>query len=1196
MSNQLIQIVDRTTINKTDNITGNLHDDSRPLDLDAVRARLSEQNGQGFWRSLEELADEPEFARYLEREFPRQAPRDMAPIPRRDFLKLMGAALALAGVSGCAFQPREEIVPYVKQPEELTAGIPLFYATAMSMSGYALGLLAESHMGRPTKLEGNPDHPASLGAADVWAQASVLSLWDPDRSQAIRKIGGGASWDDFLGAMRDALEPQAATGGAGIHILTETITSPSMAAQMRAIKARFPNSQWHQYEPVSRDNVREGVRQSFGSGVEVLPRFDAADVILSLDCDFLLEEPGHVRNAREFSTRRRARRSEGTTSMNRLYVAESTPSITGAMADHCVRTKASDIENIARAIAGRLGLTQFSEGAAPRVDAKWLDAVVSDLQKARGRSIVCAGQNQPPVVHVLAHAINDRLGNLNATVRGVASVEAQPTNQTQAIKRLHSEMKAGRVDVLLIVGGNPLYNAPADLDFQSLLDPQKNQRAPLSVHLSHYDDETSAWCTWHIPETHYLESWSDVRALDGTVSIVQPLIQPLYPEARSAHEVLAALTVQPNLSAYETVQSYWMEESSIGPRRMGATGAMQPGRPQASSNRTGGVLPGGAQVNGVQSSGSGALSGGVMTAAQSERFGKDWQKWIHDGIVPDTKAPTRPLTFRGAAVAAVQSTSKAGGMELMFRPDPTVWDGRYANNAWLQELPKPLTKLTWDNAAIVSFSTAQKLGVTNDDLVDLALNGRKIQAAIHILPGHPDDAVTLHLGYGRTRVGKIGNETGFNAYKLRTSDAMWFASGLQVTPAKGRYTLARTAHHNLIDSKTKTVDGLHDRPLVQWATFEEWKKNGRTGVEEETVRGLPVLGEVQEGKIEYPKPGLAEHAPAGEHGAQNGAHANGQTAAHTQAGAPAKPDASHKAESGHSKPKGYNSLYPDARDTVIGDREASYAWGMLIDTTVCIGCNACVIGCQAENNSAVTGKQQVSVGREMHWLRIDTYYKGSVDNPETYFQPVTCMHCEKAPCEPVCPVEATLHSPEGINEMIYNRCIGTRYCSNNCPYKVRRFNYLQYSDQETPQIQLMANPDVTVRARGVMEKCTYCMQRVNNARIQAEKEDRLVRDGEVLTACQQTCPTDAITFGDIKNEKSKVSKLKAELHNYGMLTELNTYPRTTYLAKIVNPNPALPRKREAHGGEEHSSEREAPRGVDKATADTGDSTVEEKSR
>jgi molybdopterin-containing oxidoreductase family iron-sulfur binding subunit len=1141
MSNQLIQIVDRTA---GQNEATELAPETKPLDLATVRAKLAERNGQGYWRSLEELADDPDFSRFLEREFPRQAPRDMAPLPRRDFLKLMGAALALAGVSGCAFQPQEEIVPYVREPEELTPGIPLFYSTAYTRGGYAMGVLAESYMGRPIKIEGNPDHPSSLGATDAFAQAEVLSLYDPDRSQTLRKLGSTATWNDFVGTMRNALDAQGARRGAGLHILTETITSPTMADQMSRIKALFPAMTWHQYEPISRDTVREGNRLAFGSGVETLPNFAAADVILSLDSNFLLEEPGSVRYAREFANKRRVRR--GTTNMNRLYTVESSPTITGAMADHCWRVKASQVENMARAIAAQLGVAGVTGGTLSGDAQKWVATLVQDLQANRGRSLVVAGQHQTTAVHVLAHAINNALGNIGKTVIGIAPVEAQPQAQVQSLRNLHSALKAGQVDILMILGGNPLYNAPADLDFQSLLDPDKNvgpdktPRTPLSVHLSQYDDETSEWCTWHIPQTHFLESWSDARGHDGTVSIVQPLIQPLYPDTRSAHEVLSALTptADASLSTRDLVQSYW--------------------------RRT-----------------------------RPANFDKQWQVWLHEGIVPGTAAAPRPLSLRAAALTGLPApAANAGGMEIMFRPDPTIWDGRYANNAWLQELPKPLTKITWDNAALMSIGTAERLKVTDDDLVNLKVNGRTIQAAVYIQPGHPDEAVTLHLGYGRWRAGKLGTSSepdlyqatsqnsgdmkgtatgvGFNAYALRTSENLWFAQGLEVTSANERYRLARTAHHNLIETRKnpqgqkvgdeKVVDGIHNRPLVQTATFAQFKENP-SFVHIETQKALPVIGEIQQGNINFHKE-EAGHGEGGSHGnaAGHDAGAGGVAAGNTHGNAapPGKDAHGDKPAAAHgAKAQGYPSLYPDSRDTVLNDEEVPYAWAMAIDTSLCIGCNACVIACQAENNSATTGKHQVMMGRDLHWLRIDTYYYGDVDNPETYFAPVLCMHCEKAPCEPVCPVEATLHSPEGLNEMVYNRCIGTRYCSNNCPYKVRRFNYLQYSQQNTPQFQLMANPDVTVRSRGVMEKCTYCVQRIAEARIQAEKENRLVADGDVLTACQQACPTRVITFGDIKNPNSAVSLEKKQPHNYGMLTELNTYPRTTYLAKVTNPNPAL---------------------------------------
>jgi len=1020
------------------------------LDLEAVRARLKGKQGQQYWRSLEELSDTEEFQELLEREFPRQAPRDWEPLSRRDFLKLMGAGLALAGLSGCAYQPAEKIVPYVKQPEDLVPGKPLYFATAATLGGYAMGVLAESHMGRPTKLEGNPDHPASLGATDVFTQASLLTLYDPDRSQSVRKMGNISTWDIFLGEMVGEMQKHRANRGAGLRVLTEAVTSPTLAAQFAALKTAFPESRWHSYEPVNRDNVHAGAQLAFGADVQPLYHFERAEVILSLDADFLLEEPNRVRYARDFISGRRVR--EGKTEMNRLYAVESTPTITGAMADHRLPMRASDIEGFARALAQQLGVTGVT-GSTP-ADAKWLTALAKDLTSHGGASLVVAGMEQPPIVHAIAHAINEKLGGAGKTVVYTGRVQASAADQAASLRNLVADMNAGRVETLIILGANPVYNTPSDIKFAAALN-----RVPLRIHQGMYEDETSVQCQWHIPEAHYLEAWSDARAYDGTVSVVQPLIQPLY-DSHSSHEMMAVLLGQSDSPGYDVVRSYWQE-------RLGVSG---------------------------------------------EAFEKQWRKIIHDGIVANTDARPVTVAVKSGFAGAVTPSAAATSMEIIFRPDPSIWDGRFANNGWLQELPRPLTKLTWDNAAIISPASATSNKLASGDMVELTYRGKKAQAPVWVMPGHADNSVTIHLGYGRTRGGQLGTGTGrCNAYSLRPADAPWFGTGVELRKTGEIYTLAGTQHHHLIDAKTpgkgtSAVDTTFNRDIIRSGAIGEFQKNPHF---------------LEEGHHEGERASMQPPEWPSDT-AQRGMEASGR--AHGTV------------------------------DQAQGELIAPNQWGMVIDINACIGCNACTVACQAENNIPTVGKDQVARGREMHWIRIDTYYRGELDNPEAYFQPLACMHCEKAPCEPVCPVEATSHSAEGINEMTYNRCIGTRYCSNNCPYKVRRFNFLQYTDQKSPVIQLMKNPDVTVRSRGVMEKCTYCVQRVNNARIEAEKEDRPIRDGEVVTACQQVCPTEAIVFGNIRDSKSKVADARSQPHHYGLLKELNTEPRTTYLARLRNPN------------------------------------------
>jgi molybdopterin-containing oxidoreductase family iron-sulfur binding subunit len=1126
----------------------------QPLDLEVVREKLAQSNGSEYWRSLEELAETPGFHEMLQKEFPGQAPASWSALGRRDFMKLMGAALALAGLTGCARQPQEKIIPFVQSPENMVLGKPQFFATAYPLRGYAMGVLAESNSGRPTKIEGNPDHPVTRGATDVWMQASVLELWDPDRSQNVMNEGRISTWENFTGAMQTVRQNLAANRGAGFHILTGRTTSPTLAAQIADLRRRLPEATLHVWESAGTENIREGSRIAFGRELDPVYNFTDAEIVVTLDHDFILEDPNHLTYSREFINGRRVRATNG--SMNRLYAVESSHTVTGAKADHRLPLRASRIEAFTRALAGALGvpgmsavLPQSNEG----VDAeKYMAAMVSDLQGARGRSLVVAGMNQPPVVHAIAHAINNALGNIGATVSFRAPIDILPTNSagTTPLRSLATALKAKNVKTLLVIDANPVYDAPADLDFAKAV-----ENVPTRIHLGNYYDETGQWSQWHIPMAHYLESWSDARAYDGTVSLIQPLIAPLY-QSRTAHELISVFQGGFQ-SSYEIVKSYWRTQ------------------PQA---RT---APGG-------------------------DFEKFWQTALHDGIVANTRVTASSVRPNISAVPAASATAEQG-IEIMFRPDPTVWDGRYANNGWLQELPKPLTKLTWENTAQLSPATAQRLGVTNEDIVTIKYDGRQVNAPVWVVAGHADDAVTLHLGYGRELGGQIAKGTGFNAGALRTSTAPWFGQGAEITKTGDRTLLACTQpHHN-----------LHGRNHVRESSLDNFKQNPtfvndyesefHVGPHAEHGGAHDPAGDHGPGSEDASnhedaagaKPGrnLSHNggAPAGAHGGKEDTHADfaGNSPA-TGKGkeaprykdyikqdniSPMHTEAVGRPPVAGYKPGEYERNKQSDGSTVTGEpsnpshptlyqqwKYEGYAWGMAIDLTACVGCNACVIGCQSENNIATVGKDEVLRGREMHWIRIDTYYRGPIENPEATFQPMTCQHCENAPCEPVCPVEATSHSAEGINEMTYNRCIGTRYCSNNCPYKVRRFNFLQYSEQDTPQIMLMHNPEVTVRARGVMEKCTYCVQRVNLARIEVEKENtnlaanqpkRRLQDGDVVTACQQACPTDAIIFGDLNDPNSRVSKLKKNPLNYGVLTELNTQPRTTYLAKLQNPNTAL---------------------------------------
>ncbi len=993
--------------------------ENKTLNFTEFRARVGDLRGKEYWRSLEELARSDVFDDFMHQEFPQQAIALDKGVHRRDFMKLMGASVAMAGLAACR-APHETIVPYVNQPESLIPGKPLYFASAMPLGGVATGVLVESHMNRPTKIEGNPLHPTSLGASDLYMQAAILGLYDPDRSQVVRKLGETSTWGDFIGALQP-LVTAARTNGAGLRILSGATTSPTFGAQMEKLLAQFPGMKWHQWDAVNRDNAREGARMAFGSYVNTHYDFTKANVVVSLGSDFLGEGAGHLRYARDFMSRRKIR--NGVKAMNRLYVAEGGMTNTGSVADHRIAVKPSQIEVIAREI-----LAGNSANAV-------VQRVISDLHANAGASVVIAGDDQPAAVHAIAHAINTQLGNIGATVLVTDPIEVMPVNQTASLTELVRDMNAGRVQALIILGGNPVFDAPADLQFAKAL-----ERVPFRAHHSLYYDETGLRCHWHIPDTHFLETWGDARGHDGTISIIQPLIAPLY-NGRSAHEVLGALIGGLDQTPYQTVRNYW----------------------------------------------------------QTKGANEDtWRRWLHDGVLPNSALPTRAAAASGAIPPATSNQQPATGIELEIRHDPTLYDGRFANNSWLQELPKPQTKITWDNVLIIGAKTAEKLQYGIDERSDLenaketrfaelSYRGAKLRLPVWVVAGHAEDVATVYFGYGRRAGGVVATEKGrgFDTYGLRTTAALHGGPGATIAiDHSEKYKIACVQEHQAIDPKI-----VGERGIIRSATFEGYLAN--------------------------PKYTVDPH-----HGSDVAGH-------------------------------GDESMYPN------WDYSKNHAWAMVIDTTVCTGCNGCVIACQAENNIPTVGKEEVTREREMHWLRVDRYYRGDAENPEVFHQPVPCMQCENAPCEPVCPVGATSHSDDGLNDMTYNRCVGTRYCSNNCPYKVRRFNFFHYADYDTPALKPMRNPDVTVRTRGVMEKCTYCVQRVNAAKIEAEKQNRRVRDGEVVTACQQACPTEAIVFGDMNDPKSAVAQLKAQHHHYALLEELQTRPRTTYLGNVRNPHPEL---------------------------------------
>jgi molybdopterin-containing oxidoreductase family iron-sulfur binding subunit len=917
-------------------------------------------------------------------------------IDRRRFLQLMSASLALAN-SACARRPLEPIVPYANEPEGMLTGQPEFYATALTQGGYAHGVLVENNMGRPTKIEGNPAHPASLGATSAIEQGRILELWDPERSHSVLHRGEIATWDSLTTMLVD--ERSRLRGGEGLRVLSRAVSSPTMIAQWRSLQSRYPAARLHQYEPVNRDNVHEGARRAFGRSLEPIYHFDRARVVVSLEADFLGTLPGHVRYARDFMRTRRP--EEVAHRMSRLYVTECMPSLTGATADHRLPMRSGDVGALARQLAAGIS------GAASSASTPWLRAATADLLAHRGDSLVLAGEGQPPEVHALAHQMNRALGNLGRTVNFIASPIDADERNSDSLRDLVNDMKAGRVQLLVILGGNPVYDAPVDLEFAAAL-----ARVPNTIHWGLYVDETAQRCSWHVPAAHELESWSDARAFDGTVTIQQPLIAPLY-GGRSAHQLIAALGGDLASTDHNIVRATW-------------------------SQRFG------------------------------DQFEQRWHESLRTGLVADSTTPFEDVSRTDQVSVSPAPAAADNSIELVFRPDSTLWDGRYANNAWLQELPKALTQLTWDNAALMSPALAAQLGVANEDVIEISIRGRRLEVPVWVVPGHATRAITVHLGSGRAHAGAVGSNRGFNAYALRETSAPWFDRELAIRKVGRRYSLATVQQHH--------------------------RMMGR-----DIVRSAPLATYLQQPDFARKK---ADREPA-------------------------------------------ESLYPRFRYD-------GYAWGMSIDLTTCIGCNACTIACQAENNIPTVGKEEVRNGREMHWIRVDHYQEGEARAPRTHFQPVPCMQCEQAPCEVVCPVEASVHDAEGINVQVYNRCVGTRFCSNNCPYKVRRFNFLSYA-KDDPSLNAQRNPEVTVRMRGVMEKCNYCLQRVVRGRITADRENRTLRDGDVVTACQAVCPTQAIVFGNLNDEHSQVRATKASPRNYALLGELNTRPRTTYLAKVINP-------------------------------------------
>lgn len=959
--------------------------------------QIGQKTGREFWQSLEELSKSDAFTDAARDEFMAGA-SDASTLDRREFLRLMSASLALAGMQACQQKAAEKIVPYVKEPERIVPGKPLYFATSMTLGGYATGFLATSFMGRPTKLDGNTLHPASQGASDSLMQAAILNLYDPDRSQGVMHMGRVSTWEAFAGAMRGYLEAHAAAAGAGLRVLSEAISSPTLLDLRARFLKKFPRATWVIYEPLHRDALYEGTRLAFNTALEPLYDLKNAGVVVAVGGDLFSDGPARLKHIHDFAVRRRV--FEKDTRLNRVYAVEATPTLLGARADHRTPLHPHDFGIFLQALAARVGVAGFSKNPPPGVPADLLDQMAADLLRARGSSLVVVGETQDPALQALAHKINDHLGNIGKTVSFIDPVLVDATEQTQAIQTLMQDLEQGKVETLVMLGGNPVYNAPNDLRFA-----QAMQKAKQRIHLGAYEDETSALCQWHVGESHFLETWGDGRAFDGTLSLQQPLIDPLY-ATKSALE-FTALMLGENAPSYDLIRRYWQSEwKGVG-------------------------------------------------------FESTWRRAVHDGVVVGTAFKLKSPAARTPALLA----AKDKALVVEFSADPFIYDGRFANNGWLQETPRPLTKITWDNVALISPETAKRLGLSSGEQVDLQTDVGNVRAPIWIMPGQADDVITVALGFGRKQAGRVAENVGFNAYVLRGLLTAWTAP-VKIQKAGG--------HHAI--STTQSQHSMAGRDVVRTASLAEFRRNPEFA------------------KNENPK----------------------------------------------------ESLYPPQ----VWDGPS---WGMVLDLNSCVGCNACMTACQAENNIPVVGKKEVSRGRSMHWIRVDRYFEGDPRDPEIHFEPVTCMHCENAPCEPVCPAGATLHSKDGLNEMVYNRCVGTRYCLNNCPYKVRRFNFLEYSDLKTESLKPMRNPNVTVRERGVMEKCTYCVQRISAARITAKKENREIRDGEITTACQSACPAQAIVFGNINDPNSKISKLRALPLHYGLLVELNTRPHTTYLAKITNP-------------------------------------------
>lgn len=1012
-------------------------------------------NGKGknssYWKSLNELAKNEEYKKFVDREFPENATELNDKVSRRSFLRVMGASIALAGFAACR-RPVQKILPYSKQPEEIIPGVPLYYASAMPFQDALTGLLVENHEGRPTKIEGNGMHPASMGSTNIFGQAAVLNLYDPDRSRYIRKNGERSSYNDFQAFCKNHFSQT----DRNIVFISQASSSPTYNRLRDQALSKFNNARWITYEPFGEDNALEGTNLAFGDRLRTLHHLEKADVIVSLDDDFMNPAAGKhsVVAARQFARGRKVTSTDD--DMARFYSVESTFTLTGSNADNRLRIKSSEIELFVYALAAELsgrvnGLSAFNGYSNKFSGHEWIGALAEDLLNNRGSSLLTAGNEHVAEVHATVAAINKALGNDGNTVTYHQVPYLQDQNNRAAFAEAITDMNNGSVDTVVIIGANPAFTAPFDLNFSESL-----TNADQVIHLSGYYDETSKLANWHVNSAHFLEAWGDGYSFTGTRSIIQPQIEPLF-SGTSEIEFLNTVITGEKRKGYDLVQETWR-------------------------------------------------------GYHGTNFQNRWERILHDGLDEKETFPAVPVgisdNLNSEAIRFLPEAAAADGIELVIRPDSKIFDGRFANNGWLQELPDPMTKITWDNVALISNKTAEKLGIEAAGLgvakvekLAIKAGDTEIEIPAWVQPGHADDSITITVGYGREGIGKVANGTGVDTYPFRKTTSMLYATDVSVRNAGGSYEIACTQDHH----------SMEGRSLLRYATLEEYREDPDFSSYESAYNA--------------DLPGLAF---AGEKGSE--------------------------------RPM---TLFDPMDAEEYPDYEPQ--WGMAIDLNSCIGCGTCTIACQAENNIPVVGKREVSRGHEMHWIRTDRYFEGDIDNPKALHQPVPCMHCELAPCEQVCPVAATTHSDDGMNQMTYNRCIGTRYCLNNCPYKVRRFNFFNYSKeyltngQDPEVVQMAMNPDVTVRFRGVMEKCTYCVQRVNHAKIEAKIKTGSPKpeDGAVQTACQQACPTDAITFGDLTDENSVVVQNKKNDRNYLMLEELSTRPRTSYLAKLRNPNPKL---------------------------------------